>query len=53
MTVQEEIAREKPAWDDEKLASNPHDVEDKAARVEAMFTSIARKYDLNLSLIHI
>jgi len=26
---------------------DPLDVEDKAARVEAMFTSIARKYDLN------
>ena len=47
MKVQEEIASKKPAWDDENLASNPHDVEDKAARVEAMFTSIARKYDLN------
>ncbi len=47
MTVQEEIVQQKPAWDDEKLASNPHDVKDKAARVEAMFTSIARRYDLN------
>jgi demethylmenaquinone methyltransferase/2-methoxy-6-polyprenyl-1,4-benzoquinol methylase len=36
-----------PAWSDKNLSENPHDVVDKPERVEAMFTAIARKYDLN------
>ena len=47
MSVQEEISTKRPAWDSENLALNPHTVDDKADRVEAMFTSIARKYDFN------
>ncbi|HIN09690.1 MAG TPA: bifunctional demethylmenaquinone methyltransferase/2-methoxy-6-polyprenyl-1,4-benzoquinol methylase UbiE [Phycisphaerales bacterium] len=50
MPVQEEISTKTPAWDSENLASNPHAVDDKASRVEAMFSSIARKYDLNKRL---
>ena len=29
------------------LKENPHSASDKAKRIEAMFTEIARKYDLN------
>lgn len=47
MTVQEEISTKTPVWDRQILAANPHRVDDKAERVEAMFTSIAQKYDLN------
>lgn len=36
-----------PAWSSDDLRSNPHEAHDKAKRVEAMFTSIARSYDLN------
>ena len=36
-----------PAWSDKNLSENPHEVVDKPERVEAMFTAIARKYDLN------
>jgi demethylmenaquinone methyltransferase/2-methoxy-6-polyprenyl-1,4-benzoquinol methylase len=36
-----------PAWSGTDLSKNPHSAEDKAERVEAMFTSIARSYDLN------
>ena len=36
-----------PAWSDKNLSENPHAVVDKPERVEAMFTAIARKYDLN------
>ncbi|MCH2146931.1 MAG: bifunctional demethylmenaquinone methyltransferase/2-methoxy-6-polyprenyl-1,4-benzoquinol methylase UbiE [Phycisphaerales bacterium] len=35
------------AWTEEELAENPHQACDKAKRVEAMFTAIAGKYDLN------
>jgi len=35
------------AWTEEELAENPHQANDKAKRVEAMFTAIAGKYDLN------
>ena len=34
-------------WTARDLADNPHDAEDKARRVQAMFASIARRYDLN------
>jgi len=47
MTVQDELASKKPAWSGKDLEENPHFVSDKAKRVEAMFTVIARKYDLN------
>lgn len=36
-----------PVWSGEDLRKNPHSAVDKAGRVEAMFTSIAQKYDLN------
>ena len=36
-----------PAWSGTVLSKNPHSAEDKAERVEAMFTSIAHSYDLN------
>ncbi len=36
-----------PAWSDADLRTNPHEAADKAARVEAMFSSIAKRYDLN------
>jgi len=36
-----------PAWSDDDLAQNPHAAADKARRVEAMFSAIARRYDLN------
>ena len=35
-----------PAWT-EPLLANPHDVKDKAARVNQMFSAIAPSYDLN------
>ena len=37
---------DQPAWTQDKL-SNPHLVQDKAKRVEAMFNAIASSYDLN------
>ena len=40
-------ANPETAWTDEELAENPHQASDKAKRVEAMFTAIAGKYDLN------
>lgn len=36
-----------PAWSDKDLSANPHEVADKARRVEAMFDAIAPSYDLN------
>jgi demethylmenaquinone methyltransferase/2-methoxy-6-polyprenyl-1,4-benzoquinol methylase len=36
-----------PAWTDQDLARDPHQVQDKARRVEAMFAAIAPSYDLN------
>lgn len=39
-------AEGKAVWDDSRL-TNPHEVEDKAARVQSMFNSIAPAYDLN------
>ncbi len=47
MTVPEKITQKSPAWSSDDLDSNPHQVEDKSHRIERMFTSIARKYDLN------
>ena len=47
MTMPDEMSRDKPAWSGEDLESNPHQRLDKATRVETMFTSIAKKYDLN------
>jgi len=35
------------AWSTGDLAGNPHEVADKADRVERMFASIAHRYDLN------
>ena len=35
------------AWSDSDLAANPHARLDKPAKVQAMFASIARSYDLN------
>ena len=35
------------AWTSESLRGNPHEVADKAHRVESMFASIADRYDLN------
>lgn len=40
-------APQTPAWTDADLRANPHEAADKAARVEAMFSSIAKRYDLN------
>ncbi len=40
-------SRSAPAWSSEDLAADPHAADDKAARVESMFTSIAPRYDLN------
>ena len=34
-------------WDDQALQADPHADPEKAARVQAMFGSIARRYDLN------
>ncbi len=39
--------RSAPAWTDEDLNRNPHAADDKARRVEAMFSAIAPSYDLN------
>ncbi len=47
MTLPDEISTKSPVWSGEDLKENPHSAVDKAGRVEAMFTSIARKYDLN------
>ena len=47
MKGHEELTSVKPAWSGEDLVENPHIVSDKARRVEAMFTAIARQYDLN------
>lgn len=37
----------RPAWTRDDLAGNPHLVTDKPRRVQRMFSSIARAYDLN------
>jgi demethylmenaquinone methyltransferase/2-methoxy-6-polyprenyl-1,4-benzoquinol methylase len=47
MTLPDEISPKSPVWSGEDLEANPHTAVDKARRIEAMFTSIARKYDLN------
>lgn len=39
-------SQDQPAWTQDKLA-NPHLVDDKAKRVEAMFNAIADSYDIN------
>ncbi len=36
-----------PAWSATDLEHDPHQIADKAARVEKMFAAIARRYDLN------
>lgn len=36
-----------PAWSRDRLAGNPHEDREKAARVQQMFAAIARRYDLN------
>jgi len=36
-----------PRWSADDLRGNPHTAADKASRVEAMFTNIAGRYDLN------
>lgn len=36
-----------PAWTDDALAGNPHVRQDKAQRVQRMFSAIAGSYDLN------
>ncbi len=36
-----------PAWSRDRLAGNPHEDLEKAARVQQMFGAIARRYDLN------
>ncbi|MFM7809628.1 MAG: class I SAM-dependent methyltransferase, partial [Planctomycetota bacterium] len=38
---------EEAAWSDERLAANPHQDPEKAARVRDMFAAIAKSYDLN------
>ncbi|MCZ6835774.1 MAG: class I SAM-dependent methyltransferase, partial [Planctomycetota bacterium] len=38
---------EEVAWSATDLSSNPHEAADKAQRVQRMFTSIAKSYDLN------
>ncbi len=35
------------AWQEQQLASNPHELGDKPTRVKAMFAAIAKSYDLN------
>ena len=47
MTQNEVHTDAKKGWSEEDLRENPHSASDKAKRVEAMFTEIARKYDLN------
>lgn len=37
----------KPAWDGQALQGDPHRRDDKAQRVQAMFTAIAHAYDIN------
>jgi demethylmenaquinone methyltransferase/2-methoxy-6-polyprenyl-1,4-benzoquinol methylase len=46
MTQPTSPSKDQPAWTQDKL-TNPHQVEDKAKRVEAMFNAIADSYDLN------
>ena len=40
-------ARPSAAWTARDLRKNPHRADDKASRVESMFTAIAERYDLN------
>jgi demethylmenaquinone methyltransferase/2-methoxy-6-polyprenyl-1,4-benzoquinol methylase len=47
MSNPDDFQSNSPVWTDKNLSENPHAVADKPERVEAMFTSIARKYDLN------
>ena len=47
MTQNEVPTDAKKGWSEEDLKENPHSASDKAKRIEAMFTEIARKYDLN------
>ena len=47
MTAPDDISDKTPAWSEIDLGENPHEAQDKARRVEEMFTSIARNYDLN------
>ena len=41
------IVMSSPAWTSRDLAADPHQVTDKAKRVERMFAAIAPSYDLN------
>jgi demethylmenaquinone methyltransferase/2-methoxy-6-polyprenyl-1,4-benzoquinol methylase len=41
------MSDESAAWTATELTGNPHQAPDKAARVQRMFTAIARQYDLN------
>ena len=41
------LPAEEPAWGPDRLAGNPHEDQEKARRVHAMFEAIARRYDLN------
>lgn len=47
MSVPDQNPPKFPAWSSANLADDPHSVKDKHARVQAMFTSIAKRYDLN------
>lgn len=47
MPSHEELRQKSHGWSEEDLSVNPHETSDKAQRVEAMFTAIARRYDLN------
>ena len=40
-------AGKQPAWSENDLSTDPHAASDKAKRVEVMFESISRRYDLN------
>jgi demethylmenaquinone methyltransferase/2-methoxy-6-polyprenyl-1,4-benzoquinol methylase len=42
--------RSPASWSTEDLAESPHEHAEKAARVKTMFSSIARRYDLNNTL---
>ena len=45
--IDAEKGEKPPPWSEEDLTSDPHKASDKARRVEAMFSSIAERYDLN------
>lgn len=47
MTATDKMPEKPAGWTKEELSSNPHQQQDKARKVEEMFTSIASSYDLN------